>query len=379
MTERLYYHDSRLLEFDAHIIESADGGRRVYLDRTAFYPSSGGQPFDTGTLGGVTVVDVVDEDERIAHVLAKPLAGNQVHGEVDRERRFDHMQQHTGQHLLSAVFVEVLDAPTVSFHLGAEASTIDIAKAALSPEEVWTVERRANQIVWEARPVNISFEHASQATDLRKPTEREGEIRIISIAGIDRSACGGTHMRSTSEIGPILIRRLERIRGNTRVEFVCGLRALDRAQRDYQALSAAARTFSIALDEVPARVTAQTAALQEAEKARQKLATALARTEGQQLYGEGKRLEVRAVPAIDDEVRALAQGFTAGGQARFIATAENPPSVLLAVSADLGVHAGNLLKPLLVEAGGRGGGNATLAQGSVPDAAKLTDLIARLT
>jgi len=385
MTERLYYHDSRLLEFDARVVERSDDGRRVYLDRTAFYPTSGGQPFDTGMLGGVQVMEVVDEDERIAHLLAAPLRAEQVRGRIDAGRRFDHMQQHTGQHLLSAVFVEMLKAPTLSFHLGAESCTIDIGVAALAPEQIRAVERRANEMVFENRPVAISFEHASEATDLRKPSARGGEIRIVAIEGLDRSACGGTHVRSTSEIGPILIRRLERIRGNVRVEFVCGLRALDRARKDYEALSAAARAFSSPLDEAPARVAALTTALQESEKARGKLAGALARAEGRQLYSEtqadaeGRRSVVRAVAAIDDDVRAMAQGFTSGEKARFIAIAENPPAILLAVSGDLGVHAGNELKPLLAEAGGRGGGNVTLAQGSVPDAGKLAAVIAKLS
>ena len=385
MTERLYYHDSRLLEFDARVVERSDDGRRVYLDRTAFYPTSGGQPFDTGMLGGVQVMEVVDEDERIAHLLAAPLRAEQVRGRIDAGRRFDHMQQHTGQHLLSAVFVEMLKAPTLSFHLGAESCTIDIGVAALAPEQIRAVERRANEMVFENRPVAISFEHASEATDLRKPSARGGEIRIVAIEGLDRRACGGTHVRSTSEIGPILIRRLERIRGNVRVEFVCGLRALDRARKDYEALSAAARAFSSPLDEAPARVAALTTALQESEKARGKLAGALARAEGRQLYSEtqadaeGRRSVVRAVAAIDDDVRAMAQGFTSGEKARFIAIAENPPAILLAVSGDLGVHAGNELKPLLAEAGGRGGGNVTLAQGSVPDAGKLAAVIAKLS
>src|SRR5947209_156984 len=163
MTERLYYTDSYLREFRARVVDTADEGRRVYLDRTAFYPTSGGQPFDTGTLAGVPVVDVIDEDGRIAHVLERPVLVETVQGRIDRERRFDHMQQHTGQHLLSAVFVEMQDAPTLSFHLGAESCTIDIGAAALTPEQVRAVERRANEIVQQNRPVSISFEHATEA------------------------------------------------------------------------------------------------------------------------------------------------------------------------------------------------------------------------
>ncbi|HZU26678.1 MAG TPA: alanyl-tRNA editing protein [Bryobacteraceae bacterium] len=379
MTERLYYNDSRLLEFEARVIERSEDGLRVWLDRTAFYPTSGGQPFDTGTLAGVAVVDVIDEDDRIVHVLEQPIRGDTVTGRIDRVRRFDHMQQHTGQHLLSAVFVEMLNAPTVSFHLGADSSTIDLGIAALSPEQVRAVEHRCNEIVQENRPVTISFEHVSEARDLRKASEREGEIRIIAIAALDRSACGGTHVRSTGEIGPMLMRRLEKIRGNIRVEFLCGFRALDRARRDYEALAAAARAFSAPLDEVPERVASQISALQEAEKARVKLAAAVARDEGRRLYGDSGPFVSREVAVIDDEARALAQGFTAGPNARFMVTAASPPSILLAVSADSGLHAGNELKAILTQFGGRGGGNATIAQGSLPDAEALKSAAAALS
>jgi alanyl-tRNA synthetase len=373
MTTRLYYHDSYLFEFEAEVVERSDDGTRLCLDRTAFYPTSGGQPFDTGTLAGVPVVDVIDEGDRVIHVLERPAPAGIVIGRIDAARRLDHMQQHTGQHLLSAVFVEMVGAPTVSFHLGDESCTIDLGATALSPEQVRAVERRANEIVQENRPVVVSFEHVSEAKDLRKPSDREGEIRIVAIDALDRSACGGTHVRSTSAIGPIFIRRLDRIRGNVRVEFLCGFRALDRARRDYEALAAAARTFSTPLDEVPARVAAQTTALQESEKARVRLAAAVAREAGRRLYEEGGNVARREVPVIDDEVRALAQGFTSGANARLLVIAANPPSVLLAVSADAGIHAGNELKAVVSQLGGRGGGNATLAQGSLPGA----DLLAR--
>src|SRR5580658_6067199 len=147
MTERLYYSDCYLREFRARVTASEDLGRRVYLDRTAFYPSSGGQPFDVGTLGGVAVLDVIDEDERVIHVLEKPLAPGDVKGSVDWTRRFDHMQQHTGQHLLSAVFEELFGISTVSFHMGAEVSTIDVSAASLDPARIERVEERCAEIV----------------------------------------------------------------------------------------------------------------------------------------------------------------------------------------------------------------------------------------
>ncbi|HWR51127.1 MAG TPA: alanyl-tRNA editing protein, partial [Bryobacteraceae bacterium] len=176
-TARLYYRDSRLIEFTASVTGSSDGGRRVYLDRTAFYPASGGQPHDTGTLNGIHVIEVIEEEDgRIAHVLAAPLADlaegkTEVHGAVDWARRFDHMQQHTGQHLLSAVLVDLYDAQTVGFHLSAEYATIDLAVNGLDAAQIAATEARANHIVFENRAVAVDFEDAASGPALRKPSE----------------------------------------------------------------------------------------------------------------------------------------------------------------------------------------------------------------
>jgi alanyl-tRNA synthetase len=372
VTDRLYYHDSYLSEFRARVIETSPDGLRIYLDRSAFYPTSGGQPFDTGKLGGVDVNEVVDEDGRVAHQVSAPLdAAAEVSGVIDWQRRFDHMQQHTGQHLLSAVLVDLYDAQTVSFHLGIEACTIDVARA-LEPAQIREAERRANEIVFENRPVTIGFEDSSQDLGLRKPTEREGVIRIISIQDLDRSACGGTHVRATGEIGPILIRKLDRIRGNQRIEFLCGLRAVKRARADFEAISSVARAFSAPPDEVPALVTAQLEKLQDTEKARRRLATELAQARGRELYAgtppgaDGVRKVVRRVASLSDELRAEAQSFTAGPKSVFLAMGENPPAIMLASSPDSGVNAGEFLKAGLSKTGGRGGGSAIMAQGSLP-------------
>ncbi|MDF1502606.1 alanyl-tRNA editing protein, partial [Roseisolibacter sp. H3M3-2] len=260
MTTRLYYTDAALLDFTARVAELADGGRRVYLDRTALYPTSGGQPHDLGTLGGVAVVDVVDEDDRVAHLLAAPLAaavGDEVAGAVDGARRRDHRQQHTGQHLLSAVFADLFGAETLSVHVGAATSTLDLSAERLSRDALVAAEARANAIVAEARPVRVTFEDAAAAAGLRKPTDRAGTIRVVGIDGVDRSACGGTHVATTAEIGVVLLRRVERVRQASRVEFVRGDRALAGARADLEALAAVAGALSVGPDEAPAAVRAQ--------------------------------------------------------------------------------------------------------------------------
>jgi alanyl-tRNA synthetase len=385
MTERLYYTDSYLREFAARIVDRSPDGRSVYLDRTAFYPASGGQPNDTGAIAGVPVVNVVDEDERIAHHLAAPLHTGPADCAIDWDRRFDHMQQHTGQHLLSAIFEERFGLHTASFHLGAESSTIDLEGGATEPRAVLEAERRANQIVFENRPVAVRFEHAAEAQGLRKPSDREGPLRIVAIEGLDRSACGGTHVRATGEIGPVLIRKLDKVRQTVRVEFLCGGRAVRRARADYEALSKIAQLFSAALDEAPAMVAAQLETARATDKARRKLELDLAGYLGRELYDTAapgpdgvRRVWRRVERGTLEELRAVAQSFTAQPKAVFVATLADPPSVLLAASADAGIDAGKALKAALTECGGRGGGNARIAQGSVAEAALLERVLEKL-
>ncbi len=386
VTERLYYTDSYLHDFQARIVDRSADGLTVYLDRTAFYPTSGGQPFDIGSLGGVAVVEVVDEEERIAHRLAAAApAGESVACSVDWGRRFDHMQQHSGQHLLSAVFEELFGLKTVSFHLGAESSTIDIEGGAVDARVLAAAERRANELIWQNRPLRVDFEHSSAVQGLRKPSEREGTLRIVSIDGLDRSACGGTHVRSTGEIGAILLRKTEKIRQSARVEFLCGGRAVLRAHADYEALAKAAQLFSAPPDEVPAAIAAQAEALRTAEKARKKLELDLAAYQGKELYdttapgADGfRRVSRRLARGSVDELRAIAQNFTAREKAVFVAALDEPPSVLLAVSADAGIDAGKAVKEAVTAAGGRGGGTPRIAQGSVPDAGRLSAVLEKL-
>ncbi len=384
MTIRLYYPDSWLAEFTATV--QAVEGNKVYLDRTAFYPTSGGQPFDTGEIAGLKVVDVVDEDHRIAHVLAVPAslaAGVEVKGRLDWARRFDHMQQHTGQHLLSAVFAELFGHKTVSVHFGAESSTLDIDTENLPHERLVRAERRANELVYENRPVTVAFEDAAAAEGLRKATDRAGEIRIVSIGALDRSACGGTHVRSTGEIGTVLIRKAEKYKKLTRVEFLCGARAVARSRADHEALTEMAATMTAAVAELPALVASQAANLRAVDSERRKLADDLA------LYRARERWEA-AVPGADgvrrivkrlatvNEARAMGQGMAALPKTLFAGVVSTPPGIVFAASEDSGLSAGAALKGALGTVGGRGGGNPRIAQGTVADAAALEDVVRAL-
>lgn len=384
MTDRLYYDDAHLLDFTARVVDLADDGRRVYLDRSAFYPTSGGQPHDLGALGGVPVVDVVDEDDRVAHVLAEPLGvalGTTIDGRIDAARRLDHMQQHTGQHLLSAVFDDALGAATASVHFGAELSTIELATDSMSRDALLDVEARANALVAEDRPVVVSFEDASTATGLRKPTERTGTIRVVAIDGIDRSACGGTHVASTARIGAVLLRRVERIRQHVRVEFVCGLRAARRARADFEALADVAGALSTSVDQVPAVVRAQSDDARSAHARAERLAAEIATLRATTLHAaatpdaHGARWIVQRTDGAVDDLRALALAVAELPNGVFVALGANPSAVLVAAAPDSGVDAGARLKAALGAVGGKGGGSPRLAQGRVPNVADLDTVV----
>jgi len=382
MTERLYYADCYLQTFDAHVTETADEGRRIYLDRTAFYPTSGGQLFDLGRLGGIDVTEVIDEGDRIAHVLAAPLAAQTVRGEIDWARRYDFMQQHTGQHLLSAVLEELFHFKTVSVHMGMDNCTVDIDTPSISEDQLARAEQRCAEIIAQGHPTVITFEDAS-AGGLRKESVRTGTLRIVSIDGVDRSACGGTHVRNSAEIGLVLTGKTDKIRTATRIEFACGKRALRRARADNQLLAAITCSLALPATQGPERITALMEQNKVLDKERQRLAAELAKREGKELYfatqpnEEGLHHVTQHGP-IDDATRARAQAFVAGEKAVFLAISKEPPSILLAASADSGVHAGDKARAALSAAGGRGGGNQTLAQGSVPDAAALDKVVALL-
>jgi alanyl-tRNA synthetase len=382
MTNRLYYTDAYLTSFDAAVVAQADDGRRIYLDRTAFYPTSGGQPFDTGRLGAAAVVDVVDEGERIAHLLDAPVAGERLQGAIDWGRRFDHMQQHTGQHLLSAVIAERFGLVTVSVHFGRDSATLDLDGGTLDHARIVAAETAANVAVTENRPVVVSFEDAASAASLRKAPDREGTLRIVTIEGLDRSACGGTHVRATGEIGAIVVRKVERVKQHVRLEFLCGRRAIRRARADADLLSAIAAPHSAAPEDLPALLEAQRTELKAGAAARRQLEEAVAGSRARELHAavppdaRGRRVAVvRETAGPVERLRALAQAYAGLTGGVLVGAVADPPAVLLATAAESGLDAGRILKPALEASGGRGGGNARLAQGSVPDVASLAAVV----
>lgn len=398
MSDRLYYDDAFLQSFNARVVDIREASRtggvsvwQIALDRTAFYPTSGGQPSDTGILtatsrtGAVLEVPIesVEEDEtgQVWHFTRKPLAaGTEVHGSIDWSRRFDHIQQHSGQHLLSAVFTHELDAPTVSFHLGPTISTIDLTISPLAQHSLERVERIANEIIAEDRPVTVrtvprdEAEKLLTAGDLRKLPQREGSIRLIEIADYDLNACGGTHVRSTGQIGSLLIRDIERVSRGLRVEFVCGLRAVAAGRHDFTLLGRAAATLSIGRDDIPAAIERLQSEVKSSAKDRQKLREDLAtyhatRLAVEEMIQDNLRLVHRTFADRDrDYVRLLASRVCATVPrtvAVFVATEAEPARIFLACSHDIDLNCGDFLRTALAAHGLRGGGSADLAQGDL--------------
>ncbi|MFZ0964687.1 MAG: DHHA1 domain-containing protein [Terriglobia bacterium] len=373
-TERLYYTDCYLMEFSARVIRTSPDalGARVYLDRTAFYPESGGQPSDRGTLAGIQVLDVIDEGEEVAHILSDSPADETVQGRIDWERRFDHMQQHTGQHILSAAFERAGGYKTVSFHLGTGSATIDLDSERVGARQIGAAEELANGVVFENRTVQISFRAAAEAQqlDLRKPTFREGDIRLVEVEGFDLSACGGTHVRRTGSVGIISIRKVERAKGLTRIEFVCGGRALRRARQDFAILSEAARLFSTGPESVPELISKQAQELRDASKARQKLVEDLAELEAARLWQQApEKGGVRVVRCLFEsaegnkaKVVAHALGKQAGSIA-LIGVKGTPSAVFFAQTPGGRANLADVMKQTLARFGGKGGGTRDFAQG----------------
>ena len=375
MTERIYYTDPARRSFDAVVtaVVEHNGALALVLDRTAFYPTSGGQPFDTGRLGTTEVIDTIDDDERVLHVVRSSLSvGEAVHGEIDWARRFDHMQQHTGQHVLSAAFDRVLDNRTMSFHMGGEVSTIDLARE-VSPGDVERCVDEANRVVWDDRPVTIRFASPEEAArlPLRKEPVREGPLRLIEVSDFDLSACGGTHVGRTGEIGMIAATAAEKFRGGTRLTFVCGGRAL-RTLRGYRdAVAGSVRTLSVLPHELPAAVEKIQAEGKQARKAIARLQSELAVHEAARLIAaspaeDGVRRAAHVVDGWDASgLKGIASSMTAqAGVAAALIGTSVPIPVVVARSSDVALDANAVLQQLLKRFGGRGGGKAELAQGA---------------
>jgi alanyl-tRNA synthetase len=397
MTDRLYYHDSFVYNFDAEVRSVAEAPRpAVVLDRTAFYPTSGGQIHDTGWLAFADakfrVTEVADtEDGHVVHYLEAPLKdvqhGTRIRGEIDAARRRDHMQQHSAQHVLSAAFVRLFNMPTVSFHMADDYCSIDLDTPSLSKEQIESAERMANEIVLENRAVDIRFVTPDEAAKLglRKlpPAERE-QLRLIDIRDWDLSACGGTHVNQTGQIGGVFMRKAEKVRQGYRVEFVAGQRAVASARRDFNTLTQTAALFSANIYDVPQQARKSLDEIRslrkQIEQSQEELASAQATSLlADTLETRGRKLVIRTFSGRDlNYLKLLAQKLTRQSPTAIalLATESPQPALVFAQSAGQPHDMGALLKETIAKLGGRGGGSKDLAQGGVPSSEGLESVLA---
>jgi alanyl-tRNA synthetase len=390
MTTRLYYDDSFLYDFDAEVREVVEKPRPgLILDRTAFYPTSGGQVFDTGWISSeanpkLRVTEVADsEDGRVIHYLEAPLQelkpGSRVRGEIDPTRRRDHMQQHSGQHVLSAAFVRLYGMATVSFHMAEDYCSVDLDTPSLTAEQVEGAERLANEIILENRAVDIRFVTREEAgkLGLRKlPLTERDELRLIDIRDFDLTACGGTHVAQTGQIASILLRKTEKVRQGWRVEFVAGQRAVATARRDFTALSETAALFSTHIYDVPQQARKALDEIKSVRKQYEHSEEELAAAYASVLLTDAPETNARrfVVRTLSDRdlsfVKLLAQKLTrlSTNVVALLATTSPQPSLVFAQSPGQPFDMGALMKETVTKLGGRGGGSKDLAQGGIPRA-----------
>jgi alanyl-tRNA synthetase len=388
MTTRLYYADSYCTEFTAAAVDvrSHEGQTALVLDATHFYPTSGGQPYDTGELAGAQVLDVLVQDDAVLHVLAadpQVKMGATVTGRIDWPRRYDHMQQHSGQHLLSQVFYRLHGHETVAVHFGAVESTLDLDAATLEPAQIAAAEQEANRLAYAALPITAYTVTQAQlpSVPLRRPPKVSGDVRIVEIAGYDYSACGGTHVHTTAEIAPVKIVRQERRRGQTRLTFLCGLRACADYAAKHRLLTEAANLFSNEITAVPGLIGRSLEQNRDLQRRLDDLTGQLISYEARDLLATATTVNlpaggnsVRVVRKLyaDRSLDALKQAAALlrqepGTLALLGTQAGGKLALLFARSDDVTLHAGNLLRDALKTVGGSGGGRPEIAQGGAAD------------
>ena len=384
-TLRLYYEDAYRTEFEADVLKrrTVEGRPAVVLDRTCFYPDSGGQPADRGMIAGADVLSVIEDGDAIVHVLSREVEGGRVRGSVDRAARFDHMQQHTGQHILSQAFIEIVNGETKSFHMGADSATLEIGIGAVADETLDRVERRANEVIFQDRTVKTYFVPPERVAEVpfRRPPKKEGVLRVVEVEGFDYSACGGTHCRSTGEVGLVKITGRERIRGNLRFVFVCGGRALADFQIKNRVVSGLAGRFNVPPGDVPGSVDKLAAELAAAKKESRRLGDLASSYEARDIIAAATSPVIVRVfrDRGPDAARTLALNIVRRGGVvvLFAAFSESRCHLLFARSDGLEIDLRRLVPVVAPIVNGRGGGGPSLVEIAGEPAADADTVLAR--
>lgn len=369
-TRRLFYEDAYRTDFEADILEhrTVEGRPAVVLDRTCFYPDAGGQPADRGMIAGASVLSVIEDGDAIVHVLSREVEAGRVRGSIDWLARFDHMQQHTGQHLLSQAFIEIINGETKSFHMGTDSSTLEIGIGTAEDETLDRVERRANEVIFQNRAVKTYFVPPERVAEVpfRRPPKKEGVLRVVEVEGFDYSACGGTHCRTTGEIGLVKVIGRERIRGNLRFVFVCGGRALADFQLKNRVVAELVGRFNVPPGDIPGSVEKLAAEFGAAKKEGRRLADLAASYEARDFVAAA------ASPIIvrvfrdrgPDAARTLALNIVRQGAfaVLFAAFSESRCHLVFARSNGLEIDLRRLVPVVAPVVNGRGGGGPSLVE-----------------
>ena len=387
ITERLYYSDSHLIEFEARVVDVTDrvsGWTAIVLDRTAFYPTGGGQPSDTGTLNGVRVVECIDDgDKGVLHVVqgAAPRRGDAVRGRIDWSRRLDHMQQHTGQHILSQSLVTLFKAPTRSFRVLDASCEIDVELNNPTTEVIERAVELANNVIWEDRAITIRNVKSGETADLplRKEPARVGDLRLIEIEGFDLTPCGGTHAYRTGEVGMIAVRSWERAKGLTRIEFVAGVRALADYRKANKSAREVAALFSTGRDDVPQVAALMVEEQKESNRRIRALEEVVAGVEAEKLLATAADGVVTHIfDGRDAEsLKKLAHAIVSHPRAVALLGSRDKDTARLvfARSADAVGDMNALMREACAMLDGRGGGRPDMAQGGGKHIEKLSDAL----
>ncbi len=369
-TKRLYFENPDQVEFEARVIRKITHEQKpaLILDQTCFYPESGGQPCDKGQINGINVLKVVEDKEEVVHVVEKDVSSKKIEGKIDWERRFDHMQQHSGQHILSQSFYELFEAETLSFHLGIDSSTVEMDLRKISEKEVEKVENRANDIIFQDREIKSYFvpEEKIKSLPLRKPPQKKGLIRVVEVSGFDYSACGGTHVRRAGEIGLIKILKGERIRNNVRLEFACGKRAFEDYSWKSKALYQLSSRFSAHERDILASVEKLFSDLKSQKRINRKLQEKMTRYLAQEFIGEAKGNIIKQIftDKKAEEAKYLALNIINKGDfvVLFGIKGEERGHLVLACSQSLNIDMREIVPAVSSLIKGKGGGSPSLVE-----------------
>jgi alanyl-tRNA synthetase len=380
MTEKIFLQNAYIHECSAYITakENANNAWQIRLDRTIFCPEGGGQPADRGTINGLAVLELATAADDIIHMLAQDPGQGEASLQLDFPRRYDNMQQHTAQHLLSQALLNLFNAPTLSFAIGPEHSSIEIGRQELDEKEIRILESECARLIFANLPVRIFESDDIAALHLRKPTKRKGKIRVVEITGLDQSACGGTHLKSSAEIGLLKIIKTDRIRSNVRLYYVAGLRALNDYQQKHEAMLRIQHAITLPWPEIPAQVEKLLAERDNLRRTLKKIQHRQMEKEIAAAVLDPETLVIREFSGMDSvDMRFFAVSLLNRGK-QVLVYSQDPPYYIIIGRGQGSFDLGRISTQIFGLLGGKGGGRENLLEGRAQDFSKISEVIALL-